>query len=105
MKTMMKRLLFICLALGTAHYPAFGKPNVLFIAIDDMNDWIGPLGGHPQAITPNLDRLAKMGVTFRNAHTASPACHSSRVAIMTGVRPSTSGITANVFQGNRSELA
>ena len=75
------------------------KPNVLFIAIDDMNDWIGPLGGHPQAITPNLDRLAKMGVTFRNAHTASPACHSSRVAVMTGVRPSTSGITANVFKG------
>ena len=75
------------------------KPNVLFIAIDDMNDWIGPLGGHPQAITPHLDRLAKMGVTFRNAHTASPACHSSRVAVMTGVRPSTSGITANVFKG------
>ena len=49
MKTMIKRLLFICLALGAAHYPAFGKPNVLFIAIDDMNDWIGPLGGHPQA--------------------------------------------------------
>jgi arylsulfatase A-like enzyme len=96
---MIKRFLFICLALGAAHYPTSGKPNVLFIAIDDMNDWIGPLGGHPQAITPNLDRLAKMGVTFRNAHTASPACHSSRVAIMTGVRPSTSGITANVFQG------
>ena len=61
MEPMIKRLLFICLALGTAHYPALGKPNVLFIAIDDMNDWIGPLGGHPQAITPNLDRLAKMG--------------------------------------------
>jgi arylsulfatase A-like enzyme len=75
------------------------KPNVLFIAIDDMNDWIEPLGGHPQAITPNLNRLAKMGMTFRNAHTASPACHSSRVAVMTGVRPSTSGITANVFKG------
>ena len=99
MEAMIKRLLLICLALGSAHCPASGKHNVLFIAIDDMNDWIGPLGGHPQAITPNLDRLAKMGVTFRNAHTASPACHSSRVAIMTGVRPSTSGITANVFQG------
>ena len=46
-------------------------PNVLFIAIDDMNDWIGPLANHlPRAMTPNLDRLAKMVVTFTNAHCA-----------------------------------
>ena len=96
---MKKFLATICIGLAAAAFAAEQKPNILFIAIDDMNDWIGPLGRHPQAITPNLDRLAKMGVTFRNAHTASPTCHSSRVAIMTGVRPSTSGMTANVFQG------
>ena len=71
--------------------------NILHIAIDDMNDWVGPLGGYDGAITPNLDRLAKMGMTFTNAHCTSPACHSSRVANMTGVRPSRSGIVKNVF--------
>ena len=52
-------------------HPVFGKedssdksPNVLFIAIDDMNDWVGFLDGHPQAKTPNMDRLAKRGVNF-----------------------------------------
>ncbi len=73
------------------------RPNVLFIAIDDMNDWIEPLGGHPQAITPNLTRLAALGTTFTNAHTAASACHPSRVAVMTGVRPARTGITTNVF--------
>ena len=45
-----------------------GKPNVLFIAIDDLNDWVGCLDGHPNTKTPNLDRLAKQGVLFENAH-------------------------------------
>ncbi len=43
------------------------RPNILFIAIDDMNDWTGFLGGHPQAKTPNMDALAKKGVNFTNA--------------------------------------
>jgi choline-sulfatase len=43
-------------------------PNVVFIAIDDQNDWIGHLGGHPLAKTPHLDRLAARGTTFLNAH-------------------------------------
>ena len=43
-------------------------PNVLMISIDDMNDWIGVLGGHPQSLTPNIDALAKRGVTFRRAY-------------------------------------
>jgi hypothetical protein len=54
------------------------RPNVLFIAIDDLNDWVGCLGGHPQAHTPNIDRLARRGVLFTNAHCASPACNPSR---------------------------
>ena len=71
------------------------KPNVLFIAIDDLNDWIGCLGGHPDARTPNLDRLAKRGVLFTNAHCAAPACNPSRAALMTGILPSTSGVYHN----------
>ena len=47
---------------------ASSKPNVLFLAIDDLNDWIGCLGGHPQVKTPNLDKLAKRGTLFTNAH-------------------------------------
>ena len=71
------------------------KPNILFIAIDDLNDWVGCLGGHPDVKTPNLDRLAQRGVLFTNAHCAAPACNPSRAALMTGIRPSTSGIYSN----------
>jgi arylsulfatase A-like enzyme len=60
------------------------RPNVLFIAIDDLNDWIEPLGGHPQAKTPNLNRLAGKGVVFTSAYCPAPACLSSRAALMSG---------------------
>ena len=70
----------------------FSKPNVLFISIDDLNDWIGCLGGHPQAKTPNLDRLATRGTLFLNAHCQSPVCNPSQRPVMTGLRPSTTGI-------------
>ncbi len=68
------------------------KPNVLFIAVDDLNDWIGCLQGHPQIKTPNMDRLAAMGTLFTNAHTQSPICNPSRTSLLTGYRPSTTGI-------------
>lgn len=68
------------------------KPNVLFIAIDDMNDWVGFLGGHPQAKTPNMDRLAKRGVNFTNAHCISPACSPCRLGLLYGVEPFNSGL-------------
>jgi len=71
------------------------RPNVLFIAIDDLNDWTGCLGGHPDVKTPHLDRLAKRGVLFTSAHCAAPACNPSRAALMTGIRPSTSGVYHN----------
>ena len=69
--------------------------NVLFIAIDDLNDWIGCLGGHPDVRTPHIDRLAARGVLFTRAYCAAPACNPSRAALMTGIRPSTSGIYTN----------
>ena len=87
-------LLFLICVLGHS-VSAAHRPNVLFIAIDDLNDWIGCLGGHPQTITPNLDRLAKSGVLFDNAHCPAPACNPSRTAIMTGLAPNVSGLYEN----------
>ncbi len=71
------------------------KPNVLFIAIDDLNDWVGCLGGHPQALTPNIDRLAARGMLFTNAHCAAPACTPSRTSLFTGQMPQNTGVWAN----------
>ncbi len=71
------------------------KPNVLMIAIDDLNDWVGCLGGHPQARSPNIDRLAEQGTLFTNAHCQAPICNPSRTSIMYGLRPSTSGVYMN----------
>lgn len=69
---------------------AAGKPNVLFIMCDDLNDYIGVRGGHPQAKTPNLDRLFKSVVTFTQAHCNIPICAPSRSSLFTGLSPHTS---------------
>jgi len=71
------------------------QPNILMIGVDDMNDWVGCLGGYPGVRTPNIDRLAKMGALFQNAHCAAPVCNPSRTALFTGRRPSTTGIYDN----------
>lgn len=71
------------------------RPNVLFISIDDLNDWIGCLEGHPQTKTPNIDRLAASGVLFTNAHCSSPSCNPSRTAVMTGMPCYQSGLYDN----------
>ncbi len=71
------------------------RPNVLFIAVDDLNDWIGSLGGHPQTKTPNLDRLAARGVNFTHAYCSAPACNPSRASLMSGLRPATTGVYHN----------
>jgi len=68
------------------------SPNVLFIAIDDLNNWLGCMNGHPNAQTPNIDKLASQGVLFTNAHCQAPLCGPSRASLMTGLRPSTTGI-------------
>src|SRR5688572_9409984 len=67
------------------------QPNILFVAIDDLNDWVGVLGGHPQARTPNLDRFAKRGMLFTRAYCPAPACNPSRASLLSGLRPSTTG--------------
>ena len=74
---------------------AADRPNVLFIAIDDLNDWIGCLNGHPQALTPNIDRLAARGILFENAHCVAPACRPSRAALFSGQLPKKTGVWSN----------
>jgi len=71
------------------------KPNVLFIAIDDLNHWVGYLGRNPQTKTPNIDRLAARGVWFTRSYCAAPVCNPSRAALMSGLRPFTSGVYGN----------
>jgi len=71
------------------------QPNVLFIAVDDLNDWVGCLGGHPQAETPNIDELARRGMLFANAHCAAPACTPSRASLFTGQMPQNTGVWSN----------
>ena len=55
------------------------RPNVVLISVDDLNDWCGCLGGHPQASTPHLDRLADRGILFANAHCQGAICNGDRI--------------------------
>ena len=92
-----RAFLVTCLFLGSLLVlTAAEKPNVLFIAVDDLNDWIGCLGGHPQTKTPNLDRLAASGVLFTNAYCPAPSCNPSRSAIFSGRPPHRSGLYQNM---------
>ncbi len=78
-------------------------PNVLFIAVDDLNTWLGAMNGHPQARTPNMDRLAARGVLFQNAHCQAPICGPSRASLMSGFLPSTTGIYGQINDRNLRE--
>lgn len=81
--------------------PAAPPPNVLFIAVDDLNDWIEPLKPDAPVRTPQMNRLAARGVTFTRAYCVSPECNPSRVSVMTGLRPSTTGVYANASDWRR----
>ncbi len=83
--------LSVSIAISSCTKEEHVKPNVLFIAIDDLNDWVGCLKGHPQTKTPNIDKLADQGVLFTNAHCQAPICGPSRASIFTGLYPSTTG--------------
>lgn len=85
-------LLFIIIGLFSK---ADQPPNILFIAADDLNDWVGHLGGHPQTKTPNIDRLAARGVSYTRAFCSAPLCNPSRASLLTGIPPHKSGIYGN----------
>lgn len=90
-----KALLLCCLlpfmTQAMAEEPASTRPNILMICLDDLNDWVGFLGGHPDAKTPHMDRLASKGRNFTNAHCVVPVCSASRVSIMSGLHATTQG--------------
>ncbi len=78
------------------------QPDVLFIAIDDMNDWITLLDADAPIATPNLQRLATRGVSFTRAYAPSPACNPSRTAVLTGIATATSGVYGNKSDWRRA---
>ena len=71
------------------------RPNILFFSIEDLNDWIEPLGGHPDTITPNLTRLANRSMVFTQAYAPAPACSPARTAALFGQNPWQTGVYAN----------
>jgi arylsulfatase A-like enzyme len=99
-------ILFLVFLLTAARVVAQEKnrPNILMIVVDDLNDWVGYMNAHPQSKTPNLDRLADRGTIFTNAHAAAPLCGPTRASILSGMRPSTTGIYGHsnyaTFLGN-----
>ena len=78
------------------------KPDVLFIVVDDMNDWISLLDPKAPIKTPNLERLARRGMLFTRAYCVSAACNPSRAATLTGLRPSTTGVYGNKSNWRRA---
>ena len=91
-------LVGICLTFAISCLPdaVQTNPNVLFIAVDDLNHWVGHLGGQPNSLTPNIDRLAARGVSFNRAYCSAPLCNPSRVSLMTGITPARSGVYGNM---------
>lgn len=81
---------------ATAEQAKDNPPNILIISIDDLNDWVGCMDGHPQAKTPNIDRLAQRGVLFNNAHCQAPICGPSRASLWTGLYPHHTGIYGQI---------
>ena len=98
------RTFFILLALVVLliqRVDAADRPNVVLISVDDLNDWCGCLGGHPQASTPNVDRLADRGMLFTNAHCQGTMCNPSRISLLWGRRPSSTGFYSNRYSVNK----
>jgi arylsulfatase A-like enzyme len=84
----------LCLLCAIRSEAADSRPNVLFIAIDDLRDWVGFLGDR-QTKTPNMDRLAARGMKFTRSYCAAPVCNPSRTALLTGMRPGSTGVYNN----------
>ncbi|MCB2213331.1 sulfatase [bacterium] len=75
--------------------PGEDPPNVILVILEDLNDWVGCMGGHMDSITPNLDAFAAGGTLFTNCHASAPACNPARTAMLSGLQPYTSGVYQN----------
>ncbi len=95
MKALCTSCLLVTVLMLSAVASADDRPDVLFIAVDDLNHWVGYTGRNEQSKTPNIDRLSAMGVSFTNAHCAAPACNPSRAALMSGMRPNSTACYTN----------
>lgn len=85
-------LLYMLISTGYAQE----KSNVIFIAIDDLNDWVGCFGGNPQVKTPNIDRLYEEGgMIMTKAQAPATVCCPSRSALLTGVHAHNTGVYGN----------
>lgn len=89
---MLRYLIFLSLFCFASNAISAQRPNIILLSVDDLNDWTGCLGGHPQALTPNIDRLAERGTLFANTHCQSPVCNPSRASLLTGRHPHSSGV-------------
>lgn len=95
LKNLLISLLLLLLAVSCNKEDVVRSPNILLISIDDLNNWIEPMGGHPQALTPNLLSFAESAVTFQNSYCASPSCNPSRTAMFTGKHTYITGLYNN----------
>ena len=89
--------LVVAVLLLCAHGARAERPNVLFLAIDDLNTWLlgDPARYTGKVVAPNIRRFAESGVVFQRAYTASPVCSPSRTALFSGVAPWQSGLYQN----------
>lgn len=103
---MIKKTLLIGIVLNCSVFSIAKSqgPNIIMISVDDLNDWVGVYGGHPQALTPNIDKLASQSMVFRNASCPGPVCGPSRSALLSGFLPSTTGIYGNNTNMLNSEI-
>lgn len=111
MKFNLRSLRTDILSLGIASFAfpllasAQEKPNVVFIAVDDLNDWVGAFGGNPQVKTPNLDKFCREnGMVFTNAHCTGSVSCPSRSSLLSGFRPERTGCYNNNHNMLKSEL-
>ncbi|RDV29351.1 iduronate-2-sulfatase [Alteromonas aestuariivivens] len=93
MKTLMLLIAGTLLTLSALANPP--PPNILMISVDDLNHWVGHLGRNNQVRTPNIDKLAERGMSFHRAYAPSAICNATRTAMMSGMRPSTTGVYEN----------
>ena len=99
------RTFIFCISALCSAIPLIAKtatrPNIVIIICDDLNDSIAGMGGHPQAYTPNIDRLTARGVRFLNAASNSPICGPSRASLWSGLHPVTTGLYGGKQHQNR----